>query len=491
MIVKNEEKYLRGCLESVKNVADEIVIVDTGSTDNTINIANEFNAKVFHFEWVNDFAAARNFALEKSTGEWILYLDADERLLPESKEEVLKLSAQSNKQAYNCFINNIDNINNKSTIMSYVRFFPNNPNLRFEGSVHEQIISSLNKNNIKIIDSNVRIEHLGYGLSESELKVKAGRNLELLLKEYEKKKSSYIAYQLGQTYGVLEDKGKAASYFNEALADRKLKPEYKSTIYRYLSIKESESGNYTDAAKYIRKSIMEDPNQPFGYLAAVKIFMAQKDFSRIQEYYEKALEVNSKMLQQKTSTAQLHYYPQNLIVYDALVTAVKIKSVVMFNNFYAKYGNIVQDKNELKLFDLLINNRNIGGSEIENLLSAVKPSNIELVCNLISMWDNGDKAAFYDKLYEKYPDYPPLLIKFGQYLAENNNMGKAGELFEKALNSRCADPSVVFYLVSLYIRNNRLDKIKPLMEKALELYSANYEFMQKFEVLKQKLQGYV
>ncbi|MBK7632424.1 MAG: glycosyltransferase family 2 protein [Ignavibacteriales bacterium] len=82
MIVKNEERHLARCLSSVKDVVDEIVIVDTGSTDNTIEIAESFNAKIFHFDWVNDFSAARNFALTKCIGNWILYLDADEENEP-------------------------------------------------------------------------------------------------------------------------------------------------------------------------------------------------------------------------------------------------------------------------------------------------------------------------------------------------------------------------------------------------------------------------
>jgi len=80
MIVKNEEANLRDCLESVKDVVDEIVLVDTGSTDKTIRIAEEFGAKIYRFNWINDFSAARNFALKQSTGDWILYLDADEGL---------------------------------------------------------------------------------------------------------------------------------------------------------------------------------------------------------------------------------------------------------------------------------------------------------------------------------------------------------------------------------------------------------------------------
>ncbi|MBP5974452.1 glycosyltransferase family 2 protein, partial [Brasilonema sp. CT11] len=80
MIVKNEEATLSKCLGSVKNVVDEMVVLDTGSTDSTPQIAEKFGAKVHHFEWCNDFSAARNEALKYVTGDWILVLDADETL---------------------------------------------------------------------------------------------------------------------------------------------------------------------------------------------------------------------------------------------------------------------------------------------------------------------------------------------------------------------------------------------------------------------------
>ena len=82
IIVKNEEKNLPRCLASVKNVVDEIVVLDTGSTDRTPEIAQEFGAKVHYFEWCNDFAAARNESLKYVTGDWVLVLDADEYLSP-------------------------------------------------------------------------------------------------------------------------------------------------------------------------------------------------------------------------------------------------------------------------------------------------------------------------------------------------------------------------------------------------------------------------
>jgi len=84
MIVKNEEKYLEKCLDALKPLLDavksELVIVDTGSSDNTVEIAKRYTGKVFHFDWIDDFSAARNFGLEKCVGEWFMYLDADEIL---------------------------------------------------------------------------------------------------------------------------------------------------------------------------------------------------------------------------------------------------------------------------------------------------------------------------------------------------------------------------------------------------------------------------
>ena len=88
MIVKNEESYLPSCLDSVKGVVDEMIIVDTGSTDRTKEIALSYGAKIYDFEWIDDFSAARNYGIEKATGEWILVLDADEELEEETAKRL-------------------------------------------------------------------------------------------------------------------------------------------------------------------------------------------------------------------------------------------------------------------------------------------------------------------------------------------------------------------------------------------------------------------
>src|SRR5437868_2286617 len=88
LIVRNEARCLARCLESIQSVVDEIVVVDTGSTDDTVKIAGQFQARISHFSWLNDFSAARNFALGKTVGEWILALDADEQASPALRAEL-------------------------------------------------------------------------------------------------------------------------------------------------------------------------------------------------------------------------------------------------------------------------------------------------------------------------------------------------------------------------------------------------------------------
>jgi hypothetical protein len=96
MIVKNEERFLGQCLASVKEIADELIVIDTGSIDRTVEIAREHGAQVGHFEWCNDFAAARNASIALATGDWILFLDADEELSPAEKQTLPTLLASNN-----------------------------------------------------------------------------------------------------------------------------------------------------------------------------------------------------------------------------------------------------------------------------------------------------------------------------------------------------------------------------------------------------------
>ena len=141
MIVKNEEVALPKCLSSVKNVVDEIIIVDTGSNDKTPQIAQKFGAKVHHFEWCNNFSVARNAALKYVTGEWILVLDADETLTPEIVPFLQDAITRKEYILINLVRQEIGAAQSPYSMVS--RLFRNHPDIHFDRPYHALVDDSI------------------------------------------------------------------------------------------------------------------------------------------------------------------------------------------------------------------------------------------------------------------------------------------------------------------------------------------------------------
>ena len=181
MIVKNEEANLARCLRGVQGIADEIVIVDTGSRDRTVEVAEQFGARVLRRPWRGSFAQARNHGLEVATGDWILMLDADEELEPGSSERLRSLLQDGQVEAYSLVVVNItrDAVWTQAENAVSIRLWRNRPEYRFERDLHEQILPSIERARpgAGIAAADVRILHHGYGKREVERQKKRFRNL--------------------------------------------------------------------------------------------------------------------------------------------------------------------------------------------------------------------------------------------------------------------------------------------------------------------------
>lgn len=182
LITKNEERFVAQCLKSIRDIAHQIVVVDTGSTDRTVELAKENGAQVFHFTWNDDFSAARNAALERVTGDWVLVLDADEELLPEHRATISKEMQAASIMAYRLPI--IDK-GKENEGCSYVpRLFRNAPGLFFVGRVHEQVFSSIEVRceewGLKNQFGKAALLHHGYTQEIVVSRDKVARNLRLL-----------------------------------------------------------------------------------------------------------------------------------------------------------------------------------------------------------------------------------------------------------------------------------------------------------------------
>jgi len=182
LIVKNEEKFLAQSLKSVRGFASQIVVVDTGSTDRTVEIAREFGAEIHSFAWCDDFSAARNAALEHATGDWILMLDADEELpAAQHAKLVAEMKAGSTIAFRLPLVNAGQEIEGRSFIP---RLFRNAPEVYYHGRIHEQVFASLlvhaKKWGLKTALGTAELLHHGYTQEMLRDRNKVERNLKLL-----------------------------------------------------------------------------------------------------------------------------------------------------------------------------------------------------------------------------------------------------------------------------------------------------------------------
>jgi len=191
MIVKNEEKDIEKALSWAKDITFEQIVVDTGSTDRTVEIAEDMGAKVYNFKWINDFAAARNFALEKTTGNWIAGIDADEYYTVEDAKKLLDFikRIQSNRElserclAVSHTAINLNDEGKPTSSLIRICAFRNDPSIRFSGRIHERLW--IDDDRILYADG-VTLYHTGYSETEKKEKGKTERNVRMLRKELER-----------------------------------------------------------------------------------------------------------------------------------------------------------------------------------------------------------------------------------------------------------------------------------------------------------------
>ncbi|HVA27041.1 MAG TPA: glycosyltransferase, partial [Candidatus Baltobacteraceae bacterium] len=209
MIVKNEERFLAQCLRSIADVADEIIVTDTGSTDRTIEIAKSFGATVIECEWRNDFAWARNQSLELASKRWILSLDADEEVTPESKASLvaLKTAPAYREAVWVRFLNKSDDYKGTGAMShALIRIFPNDPDIRYRGLIHEYPTYKNDPNGLQGAMASISIVHHGYLTDVVQQRAKGARNLALVKAATEREpEDAFHWFNLGTTAFLVDD----------------------------------------------------------------------------------------------------------------------------------------------------------------------------------------------------------------------------------------------------------------------------------------------
>lgn len=287
IIAKNEEDQIREALSTVPSIYETIVL-DTGSTDRTVEISQATGARVFHFAWNDNFADARNAAIDKATGDYILCLDADERL-PTDVIELLNQFVK--KYPLEAGAVRIKNVTNEQThVHRMIRFFPNSPEFRFHGIVHERVLKK--DQEIEPIDCEVEIVHYGYQPEQYEKKQKFERYIKLYQQMLEQNPADgYMLYQLGKLYFSNKQYKMAYDSFERCLKLEQYDRLYFAPMLVQLGYTLKELGVSGQAIDLLKVFLSVYPKYPDLPYTIGMLSIESGNISEIEEYLRLALNI--------------------------------------------------------------------------------------------------------------------------------------------------------------------------------------------------------
>lgn len=441
MIVKNESKYLEKCLDALmpilRNVDSELVIVDTGSTDKTVEIAKKYTNNVFFYQWNNDFAEARNMTIEKSQGQWYFYIDADEIL--KNAKSIIDFFNKGIYKQYEAFAIKIENVSKDdqsktgSTFYSK-RIVKRDKDLKFTSRIHEHL-----PNKMPAYAADAVLIHFGYIQTDSRfVEEKAKRNIEIIKEELDKEPDSvFLLFHLAQTYifnfnfmEALEPARKALEIsrnskthpmhvyilmldvciknglFTEAeeTANEALKAKYEETsayisVYFYLAQAQAMLNKNIEAiesykkclkllVRYEKNELMIDLNatvadfggEKYVYSQIAAIYDVLLDYENSEKFTKKILNLT------KNDTDHDYYF---MAVSQIVKLSVKYKR---YDNLVEYYKNVIHEKNEMQIvlierfentLESLISNNKNHRDEVINRFSGLEIDNDYVFLNKI------------------------------------------------------------------------------------------------------------
>lgn len=302
MIVKDEEKHLERCLKSVEGLVDEIIIVDTGSKDNTKEIAKKFGAVIKDYAWDNSFSNARNYSLKFAKMDWILLLDADDEFNREYENQFVDLVNNSIKDGH--YFKTLsftgDSINKDNTVSNLnLRLLRNNNKYEYIGCIHEQIRCVDGPMDYKNFTSeNIEIFHYGYLTEVALEKEKRTRNITIIEEELRKDPTNqFHTFNLANEYFALNDLNKALELFNKVYKnmDRNMGYSSKLVVRRIMCFEEL--GRYDDALNAIGEGLKMYPE--FTDLEFLKgiIHLKERRYTLAIKSFEKCIQLGTPPIQ--------------------------------------------------------------------------------------------------------------------------------------------------------------------------------------------------
>lgn len=451
MIVKNEEAFLEKCLKSVKDYVDEIIIVDTGSTDRTVEIARGFTNKVYFHDWENSFSKARNQALSYATCDWIFQIDGDEEML-EGSGMLLRQAVREAGCADAIFVNIISTYDNgsKTARHNFERLFRNNGSIHYEGIVHNRVMGYSSP---KV--SKIELMHYGYDVEEKKAHEKFIRTTDLLKKQIEKDPDDPMPHHyLGTSYLTRNLNREAAeeSVLAIDLAERQHNdhPLYLWT-HQNAAIAFFLLGNLEKARHYSAKALEKFPEHLDSFYTMTLIAFETGEWLNVLAFGKKYLE-------------KLHFYKEHpdeagLIINSTLKEAARIY-LLMGHAFHALHDRGKMEEHYRKAYDI-----------------ADEKWLVRMNTGIFHLDRSGDfdlARQYLDMALAEAPEAQPVWYMLAKLNQKCMLFKEERHCLEQIFRLKTEDPMVLNRLALLCIEVNDLDQALEATNAVLKTDAANY-----------------
>ncbi len=487
MIVKNEEELLPGCLDSIRDWVDEIILVDTGSTDRTVEIAQSYGAKVFHQQWEGNFSKHRNYSLDQACGDWLFVIDADESIYQEDVPLIKKVLNQDDYKIISINVFNVSGENEETvTFLPSIRFFRRELGLKYEGIVHNLLLPPADQ---PVMRAGIRLKHYGYGLSPEKMKAKIARSKALLEKQIAENPNNAFALfnyaQLLRGEGV-EDHPENAVKIKEA-ASRALELTHPDVaIERHIHIMTHHQlgwvyfvlGEYDKAERYCLDVLKFKPDYLDALLLLGHIYLRQEIFDKAEHYYRKYLETQAHYNETSEVDNIIILHPRSL--YAAYYGLGQVaEHTGDLEKAKQHYLNTLQqsagfmDAN-IRLGNIYLSEHNYREAERYYLKHLEMDENSHQaaagLAGLYFMQKDFDKAdQYYQRILKANPTDAAILISYGQFLLETSQDDRAIEMLHRAAETPGSGGKAERYLAEIYFRQSRFAEAAEFYRKLLEV----------------------
>jgi tetratricopeptide (TPR) repeat protein len=432
MIVKDEEEMLPGCLEPLRGVVDEMIVVDTGSTDRTVEIAESYGATVVHFPWNGSFADARNASIEAASGDWLIYLDADEHMEADDARHLRALLGRTWREGFYLVETNYTGGSDAGSAVTHMalRVWRNRPQYRFAGRIHEQKTHTMPTYLPERFETTrIRVRHYGYLNQRMAAKDKSRRNIQLLEQEAQESRTPFTDYNLGSEYIVLGDHAAARLHLDRswaALREQGLESVgYAPLLVSRAARARREVGDFDAAVAAVEEGLARFPDHTDLVLEAALTARSRGDLRQAAELAERCLEMGDAPAEYASTTGAGTFLALTLLAEVHAAQGDRAGQERILRRCLAEHPDYIAPV--LPLVELLIA-RGVDPAEIDALVPGKVPARLLAGSAYIEGNHPADAERWFRGALEAQPSNSAARMGLSESLLAQRRFAEAAEV---------------------------------------------------------------